>query len=57
MEAGDTDLSVSPVQGRFVARVTGVGREVEVAGALFDGEVLAPALRIERFRFTSTTEF
>ncbi|TDJ69440.1 MAG: TldD/PmbA family protein [Planctomycetota bacterium] len=40
-----------------LARVTGVGREVEVAGALFDGEVLAPALRIERFRFTSTTEF
>jgi hypothetical protein len=36
--------------------VTGVGREREVAGALFDGEVVAPALVIEGFRFTSATE-
>lgn len=40
-----------------LARVTGVGRDARVAGALFDGEVIAPALRIDRFRFTSTTEF
>jgi len=38
-------------------RVTGVGDELEVAGALFDGEVICPALRIERFQFTSTTDF
>jgi len=38
-------------------RVTGVGGEVDVAGALFDGEVVCPALRIERFQFTSTTDF
>lgn len=38
-----------------LARITGVGRDLDVAGALFDGEVVCPALRIERFRFTSTT--
>jgi predicted Zn-dependent protease len=38
-------------------RVTGIGRELRVAGALFDGEVVCPALRVERFRFTSTTDF
>lgn len=38
-------------------QVTGVGDHLEVAGALFDGEVVCPALRIERFRFTSTTDF
>ncbi|MDA1263850.1 MAG: TldD/PmbA family protein [Planctomycetota bacterium] len=37
--------------------VTGVGEELEVAGALFDGEVVCPALRIENFQFTSTTDF
>ena len=37
--------------------VTGIGNRPEVAGALFDGEVVAPALRIEGFRFTSTTGF
>jgi len=40
-----------------LSRVTGVGGEREVAGALFDGEIVCPALRIERFRFTSTTDF
>lgn len=38
-------------------RISGIGREREVAGALFDGEVVAPALRIDGFRFTSTTDF
>ena len=38
--------------GAFGA-VTGVGKELEVAGALFDGEVVCPALRIEGFKFTS----
>jgi len=37
--------------------VTGVGNRLEVAGALFDGEVICPALRIDNFRFTSTTDF
>ncbi len=37
--------------------VRGIGREREVAGALFDGEVVSPALRIDGFRFTSTTDF
>ncbi len=37
--------------------VSGVGAEQEVAGALFDGEIVVPALRIEDFRFTSTTDF
>ena len=37
--------------------VSGVGNALEVAGALFEGEVVCPALRLERFRFTSTTEF
>jgi PmbA protein len=37
-------------------RVTGVGHRAEVAGALFRGEIVCPALRIEGFRFTSTTE-
>jgi PmbA protein len=42
---------------RALARVSGIGRERAVAGALFDGEVVAPALRIEGFRFTSATDF
>lgn len=37
--------------------VTGVGNRPEVAGALFDGEVVTPALRIDGFRFTSATGF
>ncbi|MFT5049079.1 MAG: PmbA protein [Chlamydiales bacterium] len=40
-----------------LSRVTGIGAEREVAGALFEGEIVCPALRIERFRFTSTTDF
>ncbi len=37
--------------------VSGVGSSLEVAGALFDGEVICPALRIDNFRFTSATDF
>ena len=40
-----------------MASVSGVGRDLEVAGALFDGEIVCPALRIENFRFTSSTDF
>lgn len=38
-------------------RVTGIGSELEVAGALFDGTVVCPALRVDGFRFTSTADF
>ena len=38
-------------------RVSGVGAEREAVGALFDGETLVPPLRIDGFRFTSTTDF
>ena len=40
-----------------MASVSGVGSELEVAGALFDGEIVCPALRIDNFRFTSSTDF
>lgn len=40
-----------------MASVSGVGSEREVAGALFDGEIVCPALRIEDFCFTSSTDF
>jgi predicted Zn-dependent protease len=40
-----------------LARVSAVGEEGRLAGALFDGEVYTPALRIDGFRFTSATEF
>ncbi|MFT7677743.1 MAG: PmbA protein [Planctomycetota bacterium] len=36
---------------------SGVGNKLEVAGALFDGEVVCPALRVDKFRFTSSTDF
>ncbi|MCZ6598564.1 MAG: TldD/PmbA family protein [Planctomycetota bacterium] len=42
---------------KALSSVSGVGREREIAGALFDGEIVAPALRIDGFRFTSTTDF
>ena len=42
---------------RALSRVTGIGAQREVAGALFDGEIVAPALRIDGFRFTSSTDF
>jgi PmbA protein len=38
-------------------RVGAIGKQREIAGALFDGEVVAPAMRIDGFRFTSTTDF
>ena len=37
-------------------RVRGVGRELAVSGALFDGEMVAPPLAIDGFRFTSAAE-
>ena len=39
-----------------LARVTGVGAHSEVGGALFEGEAVVPALRIDGFRFTSTSD-
>jgi len=42
---------------RALGAVSGIGRELEAAGALFHGEVVTPALRVEGFRFTSTTDF
>ncbi len=41
---------------RILASVTGLGAQRAVAGALFDGDVLTPALRVEGFRFTSAAE-
>jgi PmbA protein len=38
-----------------LARVSGVGAKCERAGALFEGECVVPALRIEGFRFTSAS--
>ena len=37
--------------------VSAVGDAQEVAGALFDGEIVTPALRVDGFRFTSATDF
>ena len=42
---------------RALANVAGIGSQREVAGALFDGEVVTPALRIDGFRFTSAADF
>jgi len=39
-----------------LGRVRRVGREPEVAGAPFSGEIVCPALCIDGFRFTSTTD-
>jgi PmbA protein len=38
-------------------RVTGVGCDATLAGALFDGHAIVPSLRIEDFTFSSATEF
>ena len=40
-----------------LAGLNGVGRDGEVAGALFDGEIVTPPLSLARFRFTSATDF
>ncbi|MEZ6004348.1 MAG: TldD/PmbA family protein [Planctomycetota bacterium] len=42
---------------RALTRVRGIGNQLEIAGSLFGGEVLCPALRVDGFRFTSTTAF
>ncbi len=40
-----------------LAGLTAIGRDGEVAGALFDGEIVTPPLSLARFRFTSATDF
>lgn len=50
------DLRFTDSLVRMLASVTGIGHRQELAGALFDGDVVTPAVRIEGFRFTSTTE-
>ncbi len=42
---------------RAMANVKAVGSELDISGALFDGEVITPALCVEGFRFTSSTDF
>ena len=42
---------------KALQNISGVGSSLEVAGALFDGEVICPAIRIDNFRFTSATDF
>lgn len=42
---------------RLLGRVSGIGKELAVCGALFDGEAIVPALRIDGMRFSSTTDF
>jgi predicted Zn-dependent protease len=42
---------------RALANLSGIGDTSEVAGALFEGEVVTPPLRVEGFRFTSTSDF
>jgi predicted Zn-dependent protease len=38
-------------------RISGVGSEAVVSHSSLEGDVVSPALSIERFRFTSTTDF
>jgi predicted Zn-dependent protease len=40
-----------------LARVTGIGADPKLCSALFGGNTVVPSLRIEGFRFSSTTEF
>ncbi len=40
-----------------LGNLSGIANEQEVAGALFDGVLITPAMRIENFRFTSSTDF
>ena len=40
-----------------LSRVSGISREREVVGALFDGEMVTPAMRIDGFCFTASTDF
>ena len=42
---------------RAFAGIRAIGRDREVAGALFDGEIVCPAIALDSFRFTSTTDF
>lgn len=40
-----------------LGRISGISSESEVTGALFEGEIITPALRIDGFRFTSSSDF
>lgn len=40
-----------------LGRVSGVGSDEAVVGALFDGHLVTPSLVLDGFRFTSTTDF
>lgn len=40
-----------------LAGLEALGRDGELAGALFDGEIVTPPMRLARFRFTSGTDF
>jgi PmbA protein len=40
-----------------LANLRAVGAGGEAAGALFDGEIVTPPLVVDRFRFTSSTDF
>ncbi len=40
-----------------LARVSGIGGDARLASALFGGHTVVPSLRIDGFRFSSTTEF
>lgn len=42
---------------RVLDSVRAIGASPKVAGALFDGHVVAPPLALDRFRFTSATDF
>ncbi|MDF1800515.1 MAG: metallopeptidase TldD-related protein [Planctomycetota bacterium] len=42
---------------KALGNVRAIGSELEISGALFDGEVIAPPLAIDNFRFTSATDF
>ena len=40
-----------------LGRVSGIGGDARLAGALFGGNIVVPSLRVDGFRFTSQTEF
>jgi len=42
---------------KTLQNVSGIGATPEVTGALFDGEIVTPWLRVEGFRFTSSSDF
>lgn len=40
-----------------LGRVSGIGGDARLAGALFGGHIVVPSVRVDGFRFTSQTEF